>query len=158
GPLAGWHGKVGASAGALARLDADVSLAVAAETALGVSGTASMAPLLPSEFAALVGDRAALSLDAGLGEQVVVRQLSIEIAAGKLTGHAAVGGPRKRATAHLNAELPELSRLAGLLGQSLSGSANLAATVTGTESRPSLELRLSGTGIGFGPSGAERLE
>ena len=32
GPLADWHGRVSASAGALARFDADVTLAVAAET------------------------------------------------------------------------------------------------------------------------------
>ena len=64
GLLADWHGQVSASAGALARLDADVTLTVAAETVLGLSGTAAFAPLLPAEFGSLVGDRFTLSLRA----------------------------------------------------------------------------------------------
>src|SRR5271169_3697216 len=57
GPLADWHGRVSASAGALAHFDADVTLAAAAETVLRLSGTAAIAPLLPAEFAPLLGDR-----------------------------------------------------------------------------------------------------
>ena len=48
--------------------------------------------------------------------------------------------------------------MTGLLGQPFSGSGSLAATVTGTESRPSLELHLSGVGIRLGPSGTQSFE
>jgi translocation and assembly module TamB len=82
GPLADWQGRLSASAGALAHFDADVTLAVAAGTVLGLSGTAAMAPLLPAEFAPLLGDRLALSLRASFGDRVVVDPLSIEAAAG----------------------------------------------------------------------------
>jgi translocation and assembly module TamB len=111
GLLADWHGQVSASAGALARLDADVTLAVAAEPVLGLSGTASFAPLLPAEFASLVGDRLTLSLRASFGERIVVDPLSIEIAAGTLTGDAVYGGPEKAVAAHLRANVPLLPRL-----------------------------------------------
>ena len=73
GPLADWHGRVAASAGTLAHVDADVTLAVTDDTVLGLSGTAALAPLLPAEFAPLVGDRVALSLRATFGERVVRR-------------------------------------------------------------------------------------
>ncbi len=158
GLLADWHGQVSASAGALARLDADVTLAVAAEPVLGLSGTASFAPLLPAEFASLVGDRLTLSLRASFGDRIVVDPLSIEIAAGTLTGDAAYGGAEKAVAAHLRAKLPELSQFAGLVGNPLKGSATVSAAVSGTESRPALELNLSGAGMRLGSSGAEHVE
>ena len=117
-----------------------------------------MAPLLPAEFTSLVGDRVALSLRARFGDRIVVDPLSIEIAAGTLTGDAAFGGPEKAVAAHLRANVPELSPLAGLLDYPLNGSATLTAAVTGTETHPTLGLNLSGAGIRVGSSGAERIE
>ena len=158
GPLADWHGRVSASAGTLAHFDADVTLAVTADTVLTLSGTAAMTPLLPTEFASLLGDRLALSLRATLGDRVVVDPLSIEAAAGTVNGDAAFGGPEKAVAAHLRAKVPELSKLAGLLGSHLAGSALVTAELTGTESRPELMLNLSAAGIRLGSSGAEHIE
>ena len=59
-----------------------MTLAVTTETILGLSGTAAMAPLLPQEFAPLVGNRVALSFHAAFGERIVVDPLSIDAAAG----------------------------------------------------------------------------
>src|SRR6202043_1931368 len=83
GPLADWHGRVAASAGTLAHVEADVTLAGTSQTVLGLSGTAALAPLLPTELAPLVGDRIALSLHAIFADRIVVDPLSIDIAAGK---------------------------------------------------------------------------
>src|SRR5260370_42267709 len=60
GPLADWHGRVNASASGSAQLEADLTLAAADETILGISGTAGLVPLLPSESAPLVADQVAL--------------------------------------------------------------------------------------------------
>jgi len=158
GPLADWHGRVGASAGSLARFDADVTLAVTTETVLGLSGTAALAPLVPAEFAPLIGDRLALSLRATFGDRIVVDTLSIAAAAGTVSGGGAFGGAKKDVEAHLRADMPELSPLAAPLGTNVSGSASLTAEVTGTESRPALMLDLSGAGIRLGASGAEHVE
>ncbi len=158
GPLADWHGRVAASAGTLARLAADVTLAVTDNTVLGLSGTAAMAPLLPAEFAPLIGDQLTLSLHGTFGERVVLDALSIGIAAGTLTGDATYGGAEKAVTAHLRANVPELSTLAGLLGNQLGGSASLTAEVTGTQSRPALALKLSGNEVRVGMSGADHVE
>jgi translocation and assembly module TamB len=157
GPLGDWHGRVVASAGTLAHFDADVMLAVTTQTVLGLTGAAAMAPLLPAEFAPLLGDRIALELRATFGDRIVVDPLSIGLAAGTLTGDAAVGGPNKAVAAHLRADVPELAPLAGLLGNQLSGSASLTAEVTGTESRPTVVLDFSGAGIRFSASGAEHI-
>ena len=158
GPLADWHGRMNASAGTSAHLAADLTLAAADETILGISGTAGFAPLLPTEIAPLIGDRVALSMRAKFGGGIVVDPLSVEIAAGTLTGNFAIGGPEKAVAADLRANLPDLSVLSGLLGQPLGGSAVLTASVTGTESRPSLELNLSSDGTRLASSGADHVE
>ena len=158
GPLADWHGRVAASAGTLARLDTDVRLAVTDHTVLGLSGTAAMAPLLPADFAPIIGDQLALSLHGSFGERIVLDALSIGIAAGTLTGDATYGGAEKAVAAHLRANVPELSALAGLLGNQLSGSGSLTAEVTGTQSRPALALNLSASAVRVGTSGTDHVE
>ena len=158
GPLSDWHGRVAASAGKLAQVNADVMLAVASQTIFGLTGTAALAPLLPPDLALLIGNQLTLSLHGSAGERVVLDALSIEIAAGTLTGDAAFGGDEKAIASHLRANVPDLSAIAGLLGNRLSGSASLVAEVTGTESRPAIALNLSGSGVRVGASGADRLE
>jgi translocation and assembly module TamB len=158
GPLADWHGRVAASAGTLAQVNADVMLAVASETIFGLKGAAALAPLLPADFAPLIGNQLALSLHGSSGERMVLDALSVEIAAGTLTGDAAFGGNQKAIAAHLRANVPDLSAIAGLLGNQLSGSASLVAEVTGTESRPAIALNLSGGAIRVGVSGADHVE
>jgi len=157
GPLADWHGWVAASAGTLAHFDADVMLAVTSQTVLGLSGTAAVAPLLPAELAPLIGDQLVFSLRTTFGDRIVVDPLSIGFGAGTLTGDAAFGSRQKAIAAHLRANLPELSPLAGVLGNQLDGSASVTAEVTGTESRPTLVLNLSGSGIRLGSAGADHV-
>ncbi len=158
GPLADWRGRVNASAGMSAHLAADLTLSAADKTSLGISGNAGFASLLPSEIAPLIGDRVALSMGAKFGGGIAVDSLSVEIAAGALTGSFAIGGPEKAVAADLRANLPDLSTLSGVLGQPLGGSAALTVSVTGTESRPSLELNLSSDGTRLASSGAEHVE
>src|SRR5438128_3605960 len=129
GPLTDWHGRVVASDGTLAHVEADVTLAVTSQTVLGLSGTAALAPLLPAEYAPLVGDRIALSLHAIFADRIVVDPVSIEIAAGKLTGDVAFGGAGKAVAAHFRADVPELAPLENFLGSQLNGSASLSVAV-----------------------------
>ena len=158
GPIADWHGQLTASAGQIARFDADLALAAAAETVLSLSGKAAVSPLLPTEIAPLAGDRIALSLRARFGERVMVDPLSVQLAAGALTGNAVFGGPEKSLAAHLRADLPDTSVLADLLGQRIDGSAVLTAVATGSTSHPAVELNLSGSGIRIASSGAEHID
>ncbi len=133
-------------------------LAAAENTVLGLSGSAALAPLLPAEVVPLAGDRVALSLRAKFDKGVAVDPLSIETAAGKVSGGAAFGAPDRAISAHLRADLPELIRLAGVLGQPLEGSATLDISLAGTESRPELGLTFSGSDIRLGSSGAQQVE
>src|SRR5260370_29250332 len=70
GALADWHGRLTAPARTLARYDAELTLAAAAEPVLGVTGTAEIAALLPADIAALLCDKGALSLRARFGERI----------------------------------------------------------------------------------------
>jgi translocation and assembly module TamB len=156
GPLSDWHGRLAAAAGALARIDAQLSLAVAPELRLGLSGSATAAPLLPPQFAPIVGDRVAFALHAlNTDDRLVLDRLAIAAAGGSLTGTVSRAGAAIAAKLHL--EIPHLSRLAGLFGEAAHGSAVLAAVVGGSERRPRVVASLSGTGIAFGGYAAARV-
>jgi translocation and assembly module TamB len=158
GPLADWHGRIAASAGTLAQLNADVTLAVKDRTVFGLTGTAALVPLLPPDFAPLVGNRLALSLHGSSGERIVLDALSIEVAVGTLFGNAAFGGAERAVAAHLRANVPELSAVSDVLGSQIDGSASLVAEVSGTENHPALALNLSGSAVRVGIAGADHLD
>jgi len=158
GPLTDWHGRVAASVGTLAHIDTDVTLGVKDRAVFGLTGTAALAALLPAEFAPLIGDQLTLSLHGAFGEQVVLDALSLGIAAGTLTGDAVFGGSEKAIAAHLRANVPELSAMAGLVGNQLGGSASLVAEVSGAESRPAFSLNLAGSTVRVGSSGADHVD
>ena len=158
GPLTDWRGGLTIAAGGLARLDADLALAVGSQTVVDVSGKAALAALLPPAVAPAVGDRVAFSGHAAFGERAVVDRLAIETASGTIAGDAAFGGTDGAIAAHLRADVPDLTPLSGVAGAALRGAATLSAEVTGNESRPALTTDLSGTGIRISGSGAEHLE
>ena len=150
GPVSDWHGRLAAAAGAQARLDADLALAATAETTLGLSAKAALAPLLPADLAAVLGDRVALSLHAVFGDRTTLDRLSLETAAGTVAGDAAWGGADGRLAAHLRAALPDLSdlaKLAGIGGAPPHGSATLSAELSGSENHPTLDADLTASAV-----------
>jgi translocation and assembly module TamB len=148
GRLADWRGRLAVSAGALARIDARLMLAVAETTALRLSGTAAPAPLFPARFAPLFGDHIGFSLQVAMARgRVVVDRLSVAMAAGKLTGTGALAG--SSLAAELRADVPDLVPLGSVFGVSAEGAANLAARLRGTAEKPVLEATLSAHDIGL---------
>ncbi len=159
GPLADWHGQIRAAAGPLAHIDADLSLAVAGGTSLGLSGTARIAPLLPPTLSPILGDEIRFALHAAKDDRhTALDRLAIDLAAGRLTGTADLTGSADQSgsaiAADLHAEVPQLASLSGILGVAAQGSANLAVTVSGTERRPALKAELSAAGIRVAGAGA----
>jgi translocation and assembly module TamB len=158
GPVAQWHGRLTAAAGAIARLDADITLAVGSRTVLGISGKAALAPLLPADLALAVGSQATYSLRAELGERIVLDRLAIGIAAGTIAGDASFDADGGAIAADLRADLPHLALLSGIIGAPLRGSASLNVGVTGSRNRPLAQADLSAAGIGISGGVAERIE
>ncbi|HEV7996043.1 MAG TPA: translocation/assembly module TamB domain-containing protein [Stellaceae bacterium] len=157
GPLADWHGRLTASAGALARLDANVALEVGSATVLGLSGKAAVAPLLPADLASPVGAQAGFSLRVRFGRRIVVKRLSLDLAAGTLSGDAAFGGPNRAIAAHLRANFPRLAVLSGIAGAPLEGAASLNIGVTGSQDHPVVTADLTAAGIAAAGSAAKRV-
>ena len=156
GPIADWHGLVTASAGAGARLDANVSLAAADETGFGLSGTANLASLLPIGLAPIVGDRVRLAMHARLSQQIALGRLTIDARAGTLMADATLKRPNDLVTAHLHTGIPDLSLLSPLLGAKLGGSGSLSATLADGKTRPTLTANLSIIGArAYGSSAAQ---
>ena len=158
GPVADWHGQLAASAGAVAHVDAEITLGVGSQTVLGISGTAALAALLPADLASAVGDRATFSLHTEFGKPILVSRLAIGIAAGALAGNSSFDRSDGAIAAHLRADVPNLALLSGVVRTPLHGSATLDVGVTGTQNRPVAKADLSGTGIGVSGSEAERVE
>src|SRR5204863_2814876 len=160
GPLADWHGQFEASAGKLARVAGDVTITAARETTVGVTGTAAIAPVLPPELAALAGDSMPLSARVRVSEngRIALEALSIDMAAGRLNADLALAEPDRAITGHLRASLAQLGSASGLLGQPLRGSAELIATISGSEDRPRLHIDATGDSIGVAAADAEHAD
>jgi translocation and assembly module TamB len=160
GPLTQWHGRLEATAGSLARLEFDVALAGGRNAVVTIAGSAAAARLLPEGIAPAVGNRVPLRLRATFAASgaITLDELSVELAAGILTGKAAFGGPGRKLRAELRADLPDLAPLSGFLGLPAEGSARLSATLSGSEARPALALDASADAMRLGASGAKRVE
>jgi translocation and assembly module TamB len=160
GPLAQWRGRFVATAGALSRIDADLALAGGRTTTVTASGTAAIAPLLPPRIAALVGEHMTFGVrgDAAENGTISLDALTVEAAIGTLRGKATIGGPDRTVSARLQATFPDLSPMAGLLDMPVAGSVKVAATVSGSEDRPALEIDASGDGLRGAGCGAEHAE
>ncbi len=157
GLVADWHGRLTVSADGRARLDANVALGVGSATVLGLTGTAAVASLLPPDLASPVGGRAGFSLSARFGRRIVVNHLSLDLAAGTLTGDAAFGGANRSIAGHLRAKLPKLALLSGIAGAPLQGAASLNIGVTGNQDHPVVTADLTATGIGSANTAAKRV-
>ncbi len=157
GPLADWHGRLTASAGGLAHLDADLALEVGSASVLGLSGNAAVAPLLPADLASFVGKRAGFSLRMKFGRRIVVNHLSLDLAAGTLAADAAFGGTNRSIAAHLRADLPRLALLSGIAAAPLRGAANLTLRVTGSQDHPVVTADLTAAGISAANTAAKRV-
>ena len=147
GPVSDWRGRLVASAGTHARLNADFALVVSKETALTLSARAAAASLLPANFAPLVGENARLSLHARFGERLVLDRLSFTTAIGKLTGDGAWDRSDNAVAAHLRADLPDLSMLDAITGGKLRGSARVVSELTGSHSHTAVRADLTATGV-----------
>ncbi len=157
GPVADWHGRLTASAGTVARVDAELTLGVGSQTVLGISGTAALAALLPADLAPAVGDRVTFLLHTEFGRPIASR-LAIGTAAGALTGNSSFNRSDGAVEAHLRADVLNLALLSGVVRTPLHGSATLDVRVTGRQDRPVAKADLSTTGIGVSGSEAERVE
>lgn len=158
GPLRAWRGRFDASAGAHARVDAALALAVGSKTDLSLSGTAAIASLLPDAAAPVIGNNAKFSLHAELGERITLNRMTIGVAAGTVAADASFDQKNGGLAAHLRTSVPDLAVLSGLLGTPLHGAAILSIAATGTQNRPEVQVDLSAAQISASGSGAEHVE
>jgi translocation and assembly module TamB len=148
GPLADWRGRLAVTAGARARIDARLLLAVAGKTVLQLSGKATAAALFPARLAPLFGDRIEFALRlTKASDRIAVDRLSVDLATGRLTGAGALAG--SALAAELRADLPVLARLGRVLDISAEGAATFTARLRGTTENPVLDARLSVHDLGL---------
>jgi translocation and assembly module TamB len=160
GALTDWHGRFEASAGQLARLAGEVTMSAVRDTSIALNATAVIAALLPPELAALAGDSVPISARARISENgtIALDGLSIDMAAGQLNADLALAGPDRAIAGHLRANLAQLGPVSGLFGQPVRGSAELIATISGTDDRPRLRIDATGESIGIAAAGASRAD
>ncbi|MGD9615608.1 MAG: translocation/assembly module TamB domain-containing protein [Alphaproteobacteria bacterium] len=151
GPVSDWHGRLDASAGDIAHAAANIALALGRESTLSLNGTAAVAKLLPPELAALTGDSVPVAAHLTLREDgaIAVEALTLGLSAGRLTADAVVGRPDRGIAAHVAVSLSDLEAASALVGEALRGSAELHATVSGSEDRPRIRIEISGDALGI---------
>jgi translocation and assembly module TamB len=152
GPVSDWRGRLDAAAGPLAAASADIALALGRETALSLTGTASVAELLPPGLAALAGGKVPVAMRARLREDgaVALDSLTLGLAAGRLTADALVGRPDRAIAARVAVSITDLAASGPLIGEPVRGSAELRATVSGTEDRPVIRIEADGERLAVG--------
>ena len=135
--LADWHGRLSASAGAARPVRCRCEFRCHhKDRILGCQVRQSWRRCSHRSSRRSSGPRLAFSLHAAFGERIVVDALSIDAAAGTVTGNGTFGGPDGVVEAHLRANVPELAPFAGLVWGRIEGSASLTADMTGTEKHP----------------------
>src|SRR5262249_55602719 len=105
--------------------------------------------VLPPDLSPLIGDRMPVKLHLTAKETgaIALDDLALTLASGTVTGNALFANPDRSITAHLQAKLPDLATVKGLLGPQTRGSAEIRFDVSGTEQQPRLELTATGDGL-----------
>ncbi len=161
GPLDAWRGDLRVDAEHLASADARLELALTEPPRLRLDGTLRPVPgLLPVELAKLVGERLGLSLTVTrtAAQRLAVQDLRAQIAAGELTGEAAIDFERERISARAELDLPQLAPLGALIGKPLAGTAKATLTADGALLRPKGRLQLDVLAPSVEGVAARRLE
>jgi translocation and assembly module TamB len=100
----------------------------------------------------------ALALRPEAAERVRLERLRVATPALSASGEGTVDLAARTLAGRLEAEAPDLARLAGLAGTPLAGSARLALEAAGSPDVPELDLRLEGNGLRAGGFTADRLQ
>jgi translocation and assembly module TamB len=160
GPLADWHGVLAASAGDLARLDADLAIAEADDYRLGAEGKVAAPKLLPHELRPLLGDDVgfALQLHAASAGVVTLDRLSVVAATATLEGTGRYDGGDKTLAATATLAAADLAPFSDVAGVALSGAGRFRLMASGTLQRPLAEISLEATAPHAGGNGADRAD
>ncbi|HEX3499173.1 MAG TPA: translocation/assembly module TamB domain-containing protein [Stellaceae bacterium] len=158
GPLADWRGVLAASAGDLARIDADLTIAEAEEYRLGAEGRVAAAKLLPPDLAALLGDQAtfALQLRDSAAGVLSIDKLSLVAAAATLNSSLQYGGNDRALVGTATLTTADLAPFSAVAGMSLSGAGELRLTASGTPQRPQADIAIEATAPHAEGNGADR--
>lgn len=158
GPLADWRGKLTASAGDLAHIDSDLTIAEADEYRLGAQGRVTAAKLLPPDIAPLFGDDIGFTValrDSTAGV-VSIDRLSIVAAAATLDGGGQYDGGARTLAGTAILAAADLAPFSSLAGTTLSGAGQLRVAASGTAQRPEADITVEATAPHAAGNGADR--
>src|SRR5258707_3774177 len=157
-PLADWHGTLAASAGDLARLNADLMIADSPSYRVSARGALAALPLLPPDLAPVLGDNVGFEVqmrDAGEGS-VVLERLSLGMAAATLAATGRYDGRDATLAAEATLAAADVAPFSMLAGASLAGAGKLRLRTSGTVRRPQVELALELTELRADRNGIDR--
>lgn len=156
GPLADWHGRIEADAGA-ARVGANVVLSNTSGYRMTLNGDAAPSALLPEALRGIVGDsvRFRVSARQAPNGDIAIGDLQVALAAVTLQGSAALGGGSNGPVkANLQIDVPDLAPLSPMLGRAVGGSAHIKLIGSGTTQEPVVHANVDGTALRIGENGA----
>ncbi len=161
GPLTDWKADLDVDAQNLGRLKSHIELGYAELPRLALTGSLITAPgILPQDLEPLLGNdvELAVQLQPTSGDEVALRQLSLEAKGVRLSGSgkAAIGADTVSGTIRL--DVPDLAALGALAKARLAGKATAELTASGALMQPKLDLTLKGQGIAYNEIGVGSVE
>lgn len=150
GPFSDVQAKLLVEAQNLARLDADLGLAVEGLPRVDLTGKlVAAAGVLPPQIAPLVGPELNLRIEAGQRDADLVSAETIEVRGSgfTLTGQGTARLGERRVDGHLDLAVPELGAASDLAGTPLAGNAAVRVTARGDLYQPDLRVELTGDAI-----------
>ncbi|HEY2112419.1 MAG TPA: hypothetical protein VGH25_11895, partial [Dongiaceae bacterium] len=160
GPLSDWHGHLDAKLGSLLEIRGDVDISGQGQTyRLTIQAEARQDGLLPPDMAPFIGDRLALTAVMDYDGKAVVSfdKLNLSAAVGEISGSGRLDSTTQRINGQLHLTLPDLHPVQELLGETLAGRLELAATIAGTLAAPTVDLDLRSDGLHLSDFSLDRL-
>jgi translocation and assembly module TamB len=160
GPFSDVRGKLAAQAENLARVDAQLGLAVEGMPRIDLTGRLTVAEgVLPPEVEPVVGRELDLRIQGGQRSRDLVAAEVIDVRGGgfALTGQGTAQLDSRTVNGQLDLTVPSLAVASGLAGTSLAGRTNVSVTASGDLYQPDVKILLNGEGITADVFGVARL-
>ena len=145
GALADWRGRLTATAGKTAGLDADFRITGGDGYHFTTTGAARVAALLPPPLRALAGPevRLAAAVDFGKDDAIALKSLKLQAAAGEIDGAGRLDQTTGALAGQAVVAAPSLAALTPLAGVPLAGAGRLDLTLSGRVAAPGVVARLA---------------
>ncbi|HYM04378.1 MAG TPA: hypothetical protein VET85_15600, partial [Stellaceae bacterium] len=148
GALDDWHGRLSATTGNGAALDAALDIARTSAYRITTQGSAQLASLLPSRLIPLIGDHAQFSATIDINAAAIaLGSCDVEVAAGRIAAQGRLDRISSAVAATATLKLSDIAALGPLLAAQTGGALSASVELAGTLAAPTVHVSVSADGL-----------